>query len=412
MSEYKFDQWQDLYARRTLLTKSSAIRDLLSVTGRSDVISFAGGLPSTKLTKLKDVIEATRRAIENEGESALQYGPSEGHEGLKECVVALMKDEGVEVRADDILITDGAQQGLDLLGKVFINKGDPIIVEAPSYVGAIQAFTSYEPDFVPIAMDNSGLKIDEVRKSLKKGLKPKFLYTVPNFHNPAGVTMSARRRKELLALAEKHKLLVIEDNAYGLLRFEGQRIPSLRTTDPGVVYLGTFSKAFSPGLRLGWVTAPRPILEKLTTAKQAANLCSSSFSQRVLEEYFGSNDWKKQVKKLSEIYKARRDAMLGALKEFFPKEATWTEPKGGFFVWVTLPEYMDTTELLAEAIREAKVAYVPGRAFYPDGAGKSSMRLAFCFPEPDAIREGVERLAEVVKKQMALYESVTKKLRL
>jgi len=413
MTELKFDKWQALYAKRTLLMKSSEIRDLLSVTARPDIISFAGGQPSTKSLKIHKVIQATQRAMHREGEAALQYGPSEGHEGLKECIAELMKEEGIEAETHDILVTGGAQQGLDLIGKVFIDPGDKIVMEAPSYVGALQAFSAYQPEIISVPLDDNGLKVSHLEKILEQRKeKPKFIYTVPNFQNPAGVTMSLQRRQKLIALAKKHQLMVVEDNPYGLLRFEGEKIRALRTMDASVIYLGTFSKIFSPGLRLGWVVAPKPILEKLVFAKQAADLCSSSFTQRVVEEYFNSNQWRKHVENLNKIYGERRDAMLKALEEFFPKEAKWTHPQGGFFIWVTLPKYLNTTELLAESIREEKVAYVPGRAFFADGTGQNSMRLAFGYPDTETIFEGIKRLSKVVKRQMSLYESLTKKLHL
>ncbi|MDI6690020.1 MAG: PLP-dependent aminotransferase family protein [Actinomycetota bacterium] len=415
MTEFKFDKWVELYAHRTASMKSSGIRDLLSVTARPDIISLAGGLPYTRLFRFEKVVEATEHAMQREGSAALQYGPSEGHKGLKKHIIKLMEEEGIKVDFDDILVTDGAQQALDLLSKIFINPGDKIIVEAPSYVGALNAFASYEANIVSIPLDKDGLQVDLLQETLeeftKKGEVLKFIYLVPNFHNPAGVTLSLKRREHLLSLAREHGLIVVEDNAYGRLRFEGEDIKNLKAMDDSVIYVGTFSKIFSPGLRLGWVVAPKPILEKLIFAKQAADLCSSSFAQRVVEEYFTHNLWKRHIEKLVEIYRSRRDAMLQALEEFFPDEVRWTKPQGGFFVWVALPEYVDTTEMLAEAISE-KVAYVPGRGFFADASGKNYMRLAFCYPEEEVIHEGIKRLSKVVKRYIILYKSVAKKLHL
>jgi 2-aminoadipate transaminase len=409
--QFKFDQWLHLYAQRTAGMKSSAIRDLLSVTARPDIISLAGGLPYTRISPMNKIIEATRKVMHNEGGAALQYGPSEGHEGLKEYIVEMMKEERIYAEPEDILITDGAQQGLDLVSKIFLNPGDKIVVEAPSYTGGLNAFVSYQAQMVSIPVDNDGLRIDLLAKQLEEikntsgtASLPKFIYVIPNFHNPAGVTLSEERRLKLLAIAKKYGVLILEDNPYGRLRFEGESIKSLRAMDDSVIYLSTFSKIFAPGVRLGWVTAPRPILEKLIFGKQPADLCSSSFTQRVVEEYLRSNSWHEHLEVLIKIYRERRDVMLEALDEFFPEEAHWTKPQGGFFVWATLPEYIDTTEMLAEAISE-KVAYVPGRAFFADGSGANCMRLAFCYPKKEAIYEGIKRLAKVIRRKMELYRA-------
>jgi len=409
--QYKFDRWLQLYAERTAGMKSSEIRDLLSVTARPDIISLAGGLPYTQFFPMEKLVEATRNVMRKEGSAALQYGPSEGHEGLKEYLTEMMAEEEIYVEPEDILITDGAQQGLDLLSKIFINPGDKVIVEAPSYTGGLNAFVSYQAEMISFPLDEDGLRVDLLSKYLKKTTTdsgeshlPKFLYVVPNFHNPAGVTLSEERRSKLLEVVKKYNLLILEDNPYGRLRFEGENIKSLRARDDSVIYLSTFSKIFAPGVRLGWVIAPRPILEKLVFAKQPADLCSSSLVQRVVEEYLRTNRWREHLKELVNIYRARRDAMLQALEEFFPEEAQWTRPQGGFFIWATLPEYIDTTEMLAEAISE-KVAYVPGRAFFADGSGGNAMRLAFCYAEKEAIYEGIKRLGKVIKRKMDLYRS-------
>ena len=409
MTRYQFDKWGDLYANRASLLKSSAIRDLLSVTARADIISLAGGLPYTKEFKMNKMVSAATDCMERQGNEALQYGPSEGHTGLKKHVTKMMIQDDIVVNTEDLIITDGSQQALDLIGKIFIDPGDHIIVEAPSYVGALDAFIGYEPKIVAIPLDDQGVRVDLLEKQLKElkkeGIRPKFMYVVPNFHNPAGITMSGPRRKRLIELSAEYDLLLVEDNPYGRLRFEGENLPSLRALDDKVVYLSTFSKIFSPGIRLGWVVAPHPILEKIIFAKQSADLCSSSFTQRVVEEFLEANDLDAYLAQLTNIYRGRRDVMLEALEEFFPKEASWTQPNGGFFVWVELPEFIDTTEMLAEAINK-KVAFVPGRSFFVGGVGANFMRLAFCYPSEEDVREGIRRLGEVVKDQISLYHSV------
>lgn len=414
MPRYQFDKWSELYAERVGSLKSSAVRDLLSVTARPDIISLAGGLPYTNDFRMEKVVSAVRETMLKEGSAALQYGPTEGHVGLKEHIVKLMAVDGIKVDVDDLVVTDGSQQGLDLLAKVFIDPGDTILVEAPSYVGAINAFEAYQPKMVGIPLDAEGIIVERLAETLaqlkKEGKRAKFLYLIPNFHNPAGVTLSLERRHKLIDLAREYELLLVEDNPYGRLRFEGEDVPSLRALDESVVYLGTFSKIFSPGVRLGWVTAPTPILEKIICGKQSADLCTSSFTQRLVEHFFSANDLGEYLDSLITLYRSRRDAMLESLSEYFPPEAAWNRPQGGFFVWVELPPFVDTTEMLAEAISK-KVAYVAGRAFYPDGSGQNFMRLAFCYPKEEDIREGIRRLAGVVKNQLALYHSVADRLK-
>jgi len=415
MPRYQLDKWTDLYANRASLLKSSAIRDLLSVTEREDIISLAGGNPYTKDFKMNKIVEATTETMLSHGSAALQYGSSEGQIGLKKHIRALMATENIMVDREDFIVTGGSQQGLDILGKVFIEPGDTILIEAPSYLGALSAFAGYEPRIVSIPLDESGLVVSELELRLKElaaeGIKPKFLYTVPNFHNPAGVTLSLERRQRLIELSHAHQLLLIEDNPYGRLRFEGDYLPSLRELDENVVYLSTFSKILSPGIRLGWLAAPHPILEKVIFAKQSADLCSSTFTQRIVDEFFNRNDLEEYIAQLVKTYRGRRDSMLEALDEFFPDEAEWTHPEGGFFVWVKLPGFIDTTEMLADAISQ-KVAFIPGRAFFADGRGGDFMRLAFCFPSEEEIHEGVRRLSDVVKDQITLYHSVAGNLKL
>ncbi|MCL4499354.1 MAG: PLP-dependent aminotransferase family protein, partial [Chloroflexi bacterium] len=321
----------------------------------------------------------------------------------------LMAEEHIYLDLDDFIVTDGGQQALELLAKIFIGTGDTIIVEAPSYLGAVQAFSGFEPNFVLVPLDESGLDTtlleQELARLRRENVKPKFLYTVPNFHNPAGVTLSLERRNRIIELSKEYDVLVIEDNPYGWLRYSGEHIAALRSMDDNIIYVSTLSKIFSPGMRLGWVAAPKPILEKLIYAKQAADLCTSTFTQRVAEEYFKNFRWREQIERTIDLYRGRRDAMLSALESFMPEGTTWTKPNGGLFVWVSLPEAIDVGEMLAEAIQKAKVAYISGRAFYPDGSGKNSMRLNFSFCEEGIITVGIERLSEVIKGKIALYES-------
>lgn len=416
MTELIFNKWAKLYAERTRFMRSSEIRDLLNVTARPDIISFSGGLPDTKSFPMEIIVEIVRHLMHREGSMLLQYGNSEGYTGLKKVIVNLMEEMGISIEEEDVLITDGAQQGLELLGKIFIDPGDTVIVEAPSYVGGLQAFSSYQANFVSVPLDENGLKVDVLKQTLEKlekeGKAPKFLYTVPTFHNPAGVVLSSKRRKELVALAKKYNLLVIEDDPYSWVQFEEERLKPLRSLDESIIYLGTFSKIFSPGFRIGWVVAPRPIIEKLIFAKQAADLCSSSFTQRVIAEYFLNYPWKIHLNRLVGLYRERRNAMVDALKEFLPTEASWTSPQGGLFLWAKLPDYVDTTEMLAEAINEAKVSYVPGRAFFADRSGQNCMRLNFSYPDAEEIHEGVKRLSQVVKRKISLYEAFAQKLHL
>lgn len=401
-----FDRWEGRYANRLGDVRSSAVRDLFAAASRSDIISFAGGMPYVDGVPAHVVADVAHDAAFKEGTAALQYGSSEGREGLRLFIAELMAETGVRISPDDLVVTAGAQQALDLLGKTFIDPGDVIITEGPTYVGALQAFSAYEPKILCIPMDDEGMQVELLAEELKRLGKrgAKFIYTIPNFQNPRGVTLSASRRRRLLELSREYDVPVIEDDPYGRLRFEGGHVMPLRALDDEVIYLGTFSKIFAPGLRLGWVLAPRPILSKLLLVKQAADLCGSAFAQVVAERYFSGTRWRRVLQELTRTYAARRNAMLAALEEHFPAEASWTHPEGGFFVWVELPEFLDTTTMLAEAV-EHGVTFVPGNGFYPDDRGRNCMRLAFCYAEPDQIEEGIKRLAEVLEDRLALYRA-------
>ena len=406
------ERYAGLFAQRTQVMKSSAMRDLMAVTARPEVISLAGGLPDTTTFPAEDFSALMARVGVDDSARALQYGPTEGLEEVKGPIAEVMAAEGMDVESDDLLVTTGGQQVIDLVCKTLIDPGDVIIAEAPTYPGAVPVFVSYQADVVQIEMDENGMRIDVLEAELARldalGRTPKFIYTVPSFQNPAGVTMSLERRRRLVEIARRRELLVLEDNPYGMLRYEGEPLPTLYSLDGGeyVIYLGTFSKILSPGLRLGWCAAPRPVLDKLNLGKGAADLCSSPLSQLFVRRYFDERDWLEHVRRQTAVYRRRRDIMLEALAEHFPREATWTRPQGGLFIWAKLPDYIDTTDLLARALRE-HVAFVPGRAAYLDGRGGSEMRLNFSGVDDDAIREGIRRIGEVVREQVALYGTLT-----
>jgi len=414
-SSRDIERYAGLFASRTKVMKSSAMRDLMAVTARPEIISLAGGLPDTS-TFPPDTFAAVAQRIASEScAKALQYGPTEGLEETKECIAEVMGAEGMRVDAEDVLVTTGGQQVIDLVTKTLIDPGDVVVAEGPTYPGAASVFTSYQADVVQIDMDSDGMRVDLLEDALdqldREGRRPKFIYTVPSFQNPAGVTMSEPRRRRLVEVAHDRELLVLEDNPYGLLRYEGEPPTPLLSLDGGVyvMYLGTFSKILSPGIRLGWVVAPPPVLEKINLGKQAADLCTSTLSQLMVQAYFAEGRWREYVDSLTEIYRARRDTMLDALADHFPPQADWTRPSGGLFIWATLPDFIDTTDLLARALRE-NVAFVPGEAAFLDGRGRSAMRLNFSGSDEDAIREGIRRIGEVVTEQVQLYGTLTGEL--
>jgi 2-aminoadipate transaminase len=409
------DRFDFLYSNRVKGMKTSATRDLMATLSRPGIISLAGGFPDTK-TFGEEAFREISNNIATDSAQALQYSPTGGLEAVKDVIVDVMAAEGTPARQEDVFTTTGAQQGLDLVGKVFLNEGDAILAEGPTYAGALNAFAAYKPRILHVPMDRAGIIPVAAREGLKKarkqGLHVKFIYTVPNFQNPTGVTLIAERRRELLTIAREFDLVVVEDNPYGMLRFEGEPLPTLAALeqeDGGdvdrVVYLGTFSKIFAPGVRLGWVHAQPGILHKINVGKQGADLCSSTLSQMMISSYFQNADWRAYVKRLTGLYRRRRDTMLDALSEFMPDEVTWTHPAGGLFVWATLPSYLDATAMLPQAVKR-NVAYVPGEGFYANGAGKNCMRLNFSFVEPEKIRRGIELLAEVVRERMELRGSL------
>src|SRR3954449_4731465 len=399
------ERYAALFASRTKVMKSSAMRDLMAITERPEVISLAGGLPDTSTFPAESLAALTAKMAATGAARALQYAPTEGMAVAKECIAEVMAYEGTPIDPEDVLVTTGGQQVIDLVCKTLVEPGDVVVAEAPTYPGAVPTFMSYQADVVQIAMDDHGMRIDELEATLDRldaeGRRPKFIYTIPSFQNPAGVTMSLARRRRLVQVARERELLVLEDNPYGLLRFEGEPLPTLHSLDRGefVIYLGTFSKILSPGLRLGWAVAPGPVLEKLNLGKQASDLCSSTFAQSFVAAFFHHGDWQGYLATLRDLYRRRRDVLLDALGEHLPPEARTTRPQGGLFVWATLPVELDTTDLLARALSR-NVAFVPGRAAFVDGRGSDALRVNFSGVDEATIREGVRRIGEVVHEQL------------
>lgn len=405
--------WQQRFAQRTQRMTSSAVRELLKLTSRPEVISFAGGLPSPEVFPVEQVRAAVDRVLTRHGTSALQYSTTEGYTPLREFIAASMARYGIRVGLDHIVMTTGSQQALDLIGKVLINGGDRILTETPSYLAAIQVFTSYGAEFVTVPVDDDGLLTDRLEVALRCG--PKFMYILPNFQNPAGVTLSLERRRALVALAERYGIPMVEDDPYGQLRYEGDHVKPLVVLDAetnddhangqyrgSTIYLSTFSKTLAPGLRLGWVVAPPEVVHRLVMAKQGTDLHSSTFDQMVAYEVVRDGFLDTHVRHIREVYGRHRDVMLAALEREFPPAlgVRWTRPRGGLFLWVTLPERLDSKRLLQRAVQE-NVAFVPGASFHPDGSGANTMRLNFSNASEPLIEEGIARLARVVRAALA-----------
>jgi DNA-binding transcriptional MocR family regulator len=403
MTGVNLDPYGDRYAARTRGMTASEIRALFAVASRPEVVSLAGGMPYTSALPLDAVAAAVADLVATRGPVALQYGSGQGDPELRELICTVMALEGIVASPDDVVVTVGSQQGLDLVTRIFVDPGDVVVAEAPSYVGALGTFAAYEAEVVHVPMDDAGLVPEALEETLARvGSRAKFLYTVPNFHNPAGVSLSRERRDVVLEIAARHNILVLEDNPYGLLGFDGDPEPALRSrTSDGVLYLGSFSKTFAPGLRVGWVLAPHAVREKLVLASEASLLCPPNFTQFVVADYLRTQPWQDQVKVFRELYRERRDTILDALSQLFPAGTTWTHPHGGFYTWVTLPEGLDAKAMLPLAVT-ARVAYVPGTAFYADDQGGGNLRLSYCYPEPDRIREGVRRLAGVIEAEQDL----------
>ncbi len=394
--------WNRALAKRTERMQSSVIRELLKFTMLPDVISFAGGLPAPEVFPVRDFQEACRWVLEHDAEHALQYGPTEGYPPLKDYLIEAMARYELPAKRENILFTNGSQQALDLLGRIFINEGDKIVVGLPTYLGAIQAWNVYGPEYVTVREDDEGMCMDDLEKALKANPGAKFVYVLPNFHNPAGTTLSLERRHRLVELAAEHGAFIIEDDPYGQLRFEGEDItPIFAMHKENTIYLSTFSKTLAPGLRLGWIVAPERVIARLVQAKQGADLHTSTLVQYLAYDICQRGLVRAHVRKIRDVYRERRDAMLRAMEQHFPQGVTWTRPQGGLFLWVRMPECMNAEELLKVAVEE-KVAFVPGHAFYPGGSdGHCCMRLNFSYSAPPIIEEGIRRLGRAMKRQMA-----------
>ena len=400
--------WDFRYAQRIQQMKASAIRELLKLTEMPDVISFAGGLPAPEVFPVNEFRRACDYVLEHQGAQALQYGTTDGYIPLREMIARHTNRLGIGVSIDNILITSGSQQALDLIGKVFINPGDRILVENPTYLGAIQAWNAYGAEYIPVPLDDEGMDTHVLEEALRKG--PKFIYVLPNFQNPTGCTLTLERRRQLIKLADQYGVPIIEDDPYGQLRYEGEDLPAVELLDSqmrdktnaytgNVIYLSTFSKILAPGIRLAWAIAPVDVINKLIMAKQGADLHTSTFNQIVAHEV-GKNGYLNQhIKLIQNTYRERRNVMVEALEEHMPNGVTWTNPQGGLFLWMTLPEQINTVEMFRDAVAE-KVAYVPGENFYACGGGSNTMRLNFSCTEPDLINEGIARLGKVLKTKL------------
>lgn len=399
----------DLLSEKSKVSKRSVIRDLLKLTQRLGMISLAGGLPSPDLFPIEEMKDITSTVLEREGKIALQYGPTEGDSRLIDYIVKWMnEDEAACIDENYILVVSGSQQALDFIGKIFIDPGDPVIVGLPTFLGAVQSFHSHRAKMIGVPVDDNGMNIDRVEEILReyrqKKERVKFIYVVPDFQNPAGVTMTLERREKLLELCYEYDTVVVEDSPYREIRFEGQDIPMVGAMDKrGFAFsLHTFSKIFVPGTRIGWIIANPAIMDKLVMVKQSADLCSPAFNQAIIYEFCRRGLLKPHIEKTIEAYRKKRNVMMEALKEYMPQEEklSWTHPEGGLFSWVRLPEHIDTDKLFPKAV-ERNVAYIMGSAFHFDGSGKNTMRLNFSFPSEEQIHEGVRRLANLIKDELS-----------
>ena len=400
--------WDHRYAQRTQRMSGSMIRELLKFTEKPDIISFAGGLPAPDVFPYQEISDACVQVLKEHGAVALQYGTTEGYLPLREMIARHTERYAMKVIPDNILVTSGSQQALDLLGKVFINHGDRILVESPTYLGALQAWNAYGAEYVTVPSDEHGMVVEELEQALRTG--PKFIYLLPNFQNPTGVTIPLERRHKIIELADRYGVPIVEDDPYGQLRFEGDHIAPVVYLDNcfrdnsdqpsysgNVIYLSTFSKTLAPGLRLAWIIAPVEVIRKLVLAKQGADLHTATFNQVVAYEVGKGNFLDLHVKLIRQVYKERKDVMLETLSEFMPKGVKWTHPEGGLFLWVTIPDHLDAAEVLKVALEKEKVAFVPGGPFHPDSRGKNTMRLNFSYSKPEIITEGMARLGRVIK---------------
>lgn len=402
--------WDHRYAHRTKGMASSAIRELLKVTSIPGMISFGGGFPAPEVFPIEKFKEASDTVLSEMGKQALQYGTTEGYQPLRELIASNAGKYGIKISPDNVLITTGSQQALDLFGKIFINRGDRVLVESPTYLGAIQAWNAYGVNYVTIPADENGMQTEHLEEFINTNVK--FIYALPNFQNPTGTTLSLERRNDLIHIANQYGVPIIEDDPYGQLRYEGEHIPPLVVLDDeirskdfpvyrgNVIYTSTFSKILAPGLRLAWVVAPVEVIKKLVLAKQGSDLNTSTLNQFLAYELAKTPWMREHILNIRNVYRERRNAMLEALEEYMPEGTCWTKPKGGLFLWVVLPKGYDTTQIFPKAIEE-KVAYVPGESFHPNGGGENTMRLNFSACKPEVIKEGINRLAKVIKANLS-----------
>ena len=391
------------FAARTAGMTASEIRALFAVASRPEVVSLAGGMPNLAALPLDTLAGEVAELVARDGQVALQYGSAQGVPALREQICEVMSLEGIHADPNDVVVTVGSQMALDLVTRILCDPDDVVLAEGPSYVGALGSFAAYQARVVHVAMDAHGLVPELLREALRtlaaRGVIPKFLYTIPNFHNPAGVTLAVERRREVLDICAEYGVAVLEDNPYVLLGFTGRIYPALRSMDPGVLYLGSFSKTFASGLRVGWALVPPAVRDRLVLAAESATLCPPTFNQLLVSRYLAAHDWRGQIKTFTEVYRERRDAMLAALETYLPDGSTWNIPDGGFYVWLTVPEGVDTKAMLPRAVT-ARVAYASGTGFYADGFGSRKLRLSFCYPTPERIIEGVRRLAGVLEAEL------------
>lgn len=406
--------WNDRYALRMERMGSSVIRELLKLTEQADVISFAGGLPAPEMFPVEEFRQASDKVLREFGAKALQYGPTEGYLPLRSLIVQQMARYGIQAKEDNILLTSGSQQALDLIGRMLINPGDKILTERPTYLGALQAWNAYQARYVTVPIDQDGMRTELLEEALRSG--PKFMYILPNFQNPGGVTLSLERRMKLIQMAEEYGVPIIEDDPYGKLRYSGDHLPPLVVLDcqnlesrahdghgyfhGNVIYTSTFSKTLAPGLRLGWIVAPVDVISRCVQCKQGMDLHTSTLIQMVAYEVARDGFLEQHVRRIRQVYAHRRDVMLAAMERYFPEEVQWTKPDGGLFLWAWMPEEMDAADVLKVAVDTQRVAFVPGHAFYPDATGRNTMRLNFSNATPEMIEEGIRRLGMVLKAQM------------
>ncbi|OIV35611.1 GntR family transcriptional regulator [Mangrovactinospora gilvigrisea] len=408
-SSQNTDPWRGRYADRAAGMVASEVRALFAVASRPEIVSLAGGMPAVGALPLEEVGDMMAGLVRDRGAEALQYGSAQGDASLRESITEVMAREGIDADPDDVIVTVGSQQALDLVTRIFVDPGDTVLTEAPTYVTALGVFAAYQARIEHVPMDEHGVVPEALDEHLTRlaaaGRRAKLFYTVPTFSNPAGVTLAAERRPRVLEICRRHGVLVLEDNPYGLLHLDAGPTRALRADDPeGVVYLGSFSKTLAPGLRVGWACAPAAVRAKLVLAAESAMLSHSAFAQLAVDRYLRTQPWDEQLKEFREMYRTRRDAMLDALSATMPPGVTWTRPAGGFFVWLTLPEGLDAKAMLPRAVG-ARVAYVPGTGFYADGSGTANMRLSYCFPPAERIRDGVRRLADVVGTELSLRDT-------